>query len=54
MGFENMKDIGQLAINVGHCLFHRERLGIGPFACGLGQILWRANARDHILTLRID
>ena len=54
MGFEDFKDPRQFGIDRRHRLFHGQRLGPGTFACGLGQILRRADAGNDILTLRID
>ena len=54
MVFKQVKDTRQLAIGIGHRLFHAERLGTCCLARCLGQILWCANASDHILPLSID
>ena len=52
--FEQVEDTRQLAIGIGHRLFHRQRLGIDSLACGLGEVLRRADAGHDILALRID
>ena len=54
MVFQPVEDGGQLGIDLRHRLFHRGGLGVRLLARGLGQILRRANARDHVLALRVD
>ncbi len=54
MRFEDVEDVGELPVNLGHRLFHRQRLGPCPFARRQRQILRRADARNHILALRVD
>ena len=38
----------------GHRAFHRRLVGAGSFARGLGDLLRRADAGDHVLALRVD
>ena len=54
MRLELVENGGELGIDLGHGLFHRGGLGVRFLARGLGQILRRADARDHVLALRVD
>ena len=54
VSLERIEDRGELGIDLGHRLFHRQRLRPRRLARGLGQILRRADAGDDVLALRVD
>ena len=54
MQFQQVEHLGQLGVGDRHGFFHRERLGVRQFAGAFSQILRGSNARDHVLSLRVD
>ena len=52
--FERAVDAGQLLERRGHRLFHRRLVGAGLLARRFGDLLRRADARDHVLALGVD
>ena len=54
MALERAGDARELLERLRHRLFHRRLVGAGLLARGLGDLLRRADAGDHVLALRID
>ena len=54
MLFERAVDARQLGEGLRHRAFERRLVGAGFLARGLGDLLRRADAGDHVLALRID
>ena len=53
MLFEQLRDADKLMIDLRHHRLHRRLVGSGGDARALGDVLRRANARHHVLALRI-